>query len=65
MTILQSARGDSLQEEGGVVDFADRDAMEAREEVWCMSGGIYRHHVTSREHRHSHPSQFRQKTLTS
>ena len=40
MTLLQCARGDSLQEEGGVADIsgADRDAMEAREAFWSMSG---------------------------
>ena len=48
MTLSQCARGDSLQEEGGVAEFseADRDAMEAREDVWSMSGEfIYRHNV--------------------
>ena len=49
---LQSARCDSLQEEGGVADFseADRDAMEVMEDFWSMSGeNIYRHNVTPRE----------------
>ena len=51
MTLLQCARVDSLQEEGGVADIseADRDAMEAREDFWSMSGDpVYRHHVTPR-----------------
>ena len=52
MTLLQCARVDSLQEEGGVADIseADRDAMEAREAFWSMSGdSICRHHVMPRE----------------
>ena len=37
--LLQSARDNSLQEEDGVADFsgADRDPLEAREDVWRMS----------------------------
>ena len=53
---LQCARGDSLQEEGGVTDFseADRDAVEAREDFWSVSGFIFlnRHHVMHREQLH-------------
>ena len=48
----QSARDNSLQEEGGVADVseADRDAMEAREDFWSMSGEfIYDHHVVPSE----------------
>ena len=39
---LQSARSDSVQEEGRVADFseADRDGVEAREDFWSMSGEI-------------------------
>ena len=39
----QSTRSDSLQDESGNVDFseADRDAMEAREDIRSMSRGIY------------------------
>ena len=42
VTVLQCARGDSLQEEGVVADFSDGDrgAMEAWEYFWCV-WGIY------------------------
>ena len=37
---------DSLQEEEGVADSseADRDAMEARGDLWSMSGDFFYHH---------------------
>ena len=37
---FQSARDNSLQEDGGVADFSDADcgAMEAREDFWSMFG---------------------------
>ena len=40
--LLQCARSDSLQEEGVAVDLleADRDAAEAREDFWSMSGQL-------------------------
>ena len=47
-----SAKGDSLQEEGSVADIseADREAVDAKEDVWSMSGDFtYRHHVVPRE----------------
>ena len=50
---LGQVRGDSWQEEGGVADSsdADRDAVEAREDVWRMSGEfLFRHQVMSRAH---------------
>ena len=57
---LQGARSDSLQ--GGRVENmsdADRDAMEAREDFWNMSGeSMYRHqHVMSREKKLNVPAE--------
>ena len=49
---LQFARVDSLQEEHGVADTSedDRDAVEAREEFWNVSGEFLdRHHVMPTE----------------
>ena len=49
---LQCASGGSVQGEGGVADISepDRDAVEAREDFWIMSGEfLYRNHVMSRE----------------
>ena len=49
---VQSVKGDSLQEEGGVADFsgADRDAVEAREDFWRMAGEFTcRNHVVPSE----------------
>ena len=46
------ARGHFLQEEGGVADFseADRDAMEAREDILSMSVFFFgRQHVMPRQ----------------
>ena len=69
---LQGARRDPSQEDGGVADAseADRDPMEAREDVWSMSAEFFLSppcHASENNcmYRKSHHSQFRQNTLTS
>ena len=43
MTLSNAQRGDSVPEGGGVADVseADRDAMDARDSFWSMSGEIH------------------------
>ena len=53
MVTVCRAQGVSLQDEGGVAGLSEahRDAVEAREDFWSMSGEfIHRHQVMPREH---------------
>ena len=68
---LQGARGESLDEEGGVakVSEADRNALQTREDIWSKSGAFVIAGASCPQnncmYRQSHNSNFLQHILTS